>query len=862
METLKFNLGEESRPKIETAKDIPSSLFRELYQKAFQIIDNYIAETDKRKDSDRIIKDSPNNIFAFIGERGSGKTSCMLSVANMLNCNEIKEQGFIRCNKSFLVSENIDPSFFDQKHNILEVIIAKLFISFKKKVEDANDRTDGDYLKSKRDLIEKFQQTRENLSQLLSRDIIPSEDCLEQLVDMAAGTDLQNSMKLLIDAYLKFFDKDILVLPIDDVDLHTQHAYTMVEQLRKYLIHPNVVILLAVKLDQLALVIKLQYVKEFEKLLNQKEPLSMEVIEEMVDRYIGKLVPLAQRLYLPDSSVYFDYPLEVYNQENRLIHSYNSVQEAVTTLIFKKTRYLFYHTKGETSYIVPRYLRELRHIIFFLENMGDYCVSGRPEYNKTAFKKYFFETWCTNNLDNYGQEIINSIIKVTDATIFNKLVLSLLKERFKETVSEIDATKTAPELSYVLKDSNITYNISLGDVLAYIQYIEKISLKSFDRKLLFVIKSIYSMRLYEYYDLVTLEKGSKKKDMAVKVFRNEFMSDYSNYGKLVGGNFINSAIWDIVPKEGAQQMDRARRVINFAEIRTILSQLNKGLKSIKTARRTITALEALRIVEFFALTSSRRYNSKDDNADKSYRTSKEIYYIEEFGRAENVYFDLVSVFYNITVLRRAYRRFDSRLFKLAYLTEGSLLNQLYKGVLDREGVDRIEALRKRRNRFLSWVSIRNVEILEDLIQHLEHDKLRSSKGGGNKAIIADFFDRASSYEIMTYDRNNSLNPYTIDFKFLRILGNIVKNMDEVIFGVLFNKASSVAATIDVDLLVKGMSKKRNLSRTIKRRIFEKYPLLQTTASLKDIVDALFNEEAYTREEVVYKLEELKIQLNG
>ena len=111
---LYFNIGQESRPVIEklTKQNVKESLFSEQYKNAFDSLSSYLKVSRTKDDEEN---EPFNNIFAFIGERGAGKTSCMLSVANELtgksgnsfldNYQEVK-------NLTFHKLSMIDPSFF------------------------------------------------------------------------------------------------------------------------------------------------------------------------------------------------------------------------------------------------------------------------------------------------------------------------------------------------------------------------------------------------------------------------------------------------------------------------------------------------------------------------------------------------------------------------------------------------------------------------------------------------------------------------------------------------------------------------------------------------------------------------------
>lgn len=77
---------DETGNKYETCKEFESSYFHEQYTQAITIVKNIIEQSNR-------IQDMPNrlyqnqeicNIISFIGGRGSGKTSAMLSFAGEL----------------------------------------------------------------------------------------------------------------------------------------------------------------------------------------------------------------------------------------------------------------------------------------------------------------------------------------------------------------------------------------------------------------------------------------------------------------------------------------------------------------------------------------------------------------------------------------------------------------------------------------------------------------------------------------------------------------------------------------------------------------------------------------------------------
>ena len=414
---------------------------------------------------------------------------------------------------------------------------------------------------NKRELIKCFENVQMNLSVLFRKETENALDNIEALANLSTAVDLCTNIKKLIDQYLAFKGNnfDQLIIMIDDIDLNTKHAREMCEQLRKYFTHPNVIILMAVKLDQLSSAIKKDLTEEYSTLINNKDSnFSFDELDEMVERYLGKLIPHNHRLYLPEASVYFENSVRIISSEkgtSDVLGEYKSLRECVLSLIFEKTRYLFYNTKELTNYIIPRNLRELRQLISLLYEMDSYRNSdkeGKGEeniiwlktrnYNQTLFIKYFCNTWCINNLTIKGNKIMQELFKITDPLLINKTVISLLRDYFN-TSAILNGSDN--DIQNITKPENKTYNISLGDALYVIRELQNIANNVSDMKLLFAMKFFYSYKLYTFYNFAS-EKGKISNDITNN---DVFLGDYNYLEKIIAGNYINTDAVDVLAKK-------------------------------------------------------------------------------------------------------------------------------------------------------------------------------------------------------------------------------------------------------------------------------------------------------------------------
>lgn len=94
MDALIFNLDQDNRPlkEVITPTSLEVSPFKEQYQKSLSEIEAYLNTlSDDSVDKDM---EYANNVFAFTGDRGSGKTSCMVSVGGFLSKDKMERAVF------------------------------------------------------------------------------------------------------------------------------------------------------------------------------------------------------------------------------------------------------------------------------------------------------------------------------------------------------------------------------------------------------------------------------------------------------------------------------------------------------------------------------------------------------------------------------------------------------------------------------------------------------------------------------------------------------------------------------------------------------------------------------------------------
>lgn len=539
MKTLKINKDCVYKIKVENLDEFEDSFFADVYYKATESLINIIDSNDKKSSSNCAENENKdeefNNIISFLGERGTGKTSSMISFKNslqqlfdlnVLSKNQALKKNYENISKNkFYDLDIIDPSVFNGTDSIIEIVVAEMFKKFKAKNEKK------DYIK-KQELVKKFEIVYKDLRTLNKgkNDIYTeNQDNLEVLMDLSSAIALKNDIENLVDSYLKYMEEDksfvgksFLTITIDDLDMNIAAGEKMIEDIRKYLIIPQVIIMMAVKFEQLEEVIKqknindlnglVNYYRDTDKLIknSKQEYMTKSLDEELnnkTNKYLEKVIPYNKRIYMP----------EIYGSEAKIeVHLENlNYKEAETIEIFvvkKFYEYLRYTivTKSHYNGIIPNNLRGLIDLIFLfstLEKLESYEGSINEIKNKenilnnlTSMKQYFNKVIVNKIGDLYMREFLNDLLQCPIQSI-NKKVLIYLNTNlytYKESIN-YKILSYLDEL-YKMEKSVVEESVTLGDVITWMKLYEDMAFLQEEKIFIELLKSMYSIRLiYEIY---------------------------------------------------------------------------------------------------------------------------------------------------------------------------------------------------------------------------------------------------------------------------------------------------------------------------------------------------------------------------
>ena len=412
-------------------------VFIEQYEQAAGMLNTIVAESivaaeksDKTFNTLYSLNEYENNIIAFCGERGEGKSSAMLTFINSLYTNLPKalqgeDKFYEKYQELYKVHFSepiiIDPSQFDDVHNILDIVLAKIYRNFSRRYEEDNrcvDEFDINRLQNQFQKVYREVSMINNQSKMLD-DEFDYEGNIGKLSKLGESTDLKEDLQELIKQYLEFVKKcsnrengkERLIIAIDDLDLCNSNAYKMAEQIRKYLIIPQVVIIMAVKIEQLEMCVEENTIADFKGIVgivkqyrNEEQKRINAEIQGMSERYVTKLIPKARRIYLPKVQSFEGMQIVYKEKDDNIIWKSKkdeSLVNAVLHLITERTGMIFLPERSGMSYLLPNNLRDMVNWIVFVAEMDQKDnVENSNTYLKNVreFSKYFYNEWLTKQV--------------------------------------------------------------------------------------------------------------------------------------------------------------------------------------------------------------------------------------------------------------------------------------------------------------------------------------------------------------------------------------------------------------------------------------------------------------------------------
>lgn len=486
---------------VEKIDKFDDSIFGEVYESLYKVFNMIFSEEMKER----------GDIITVLGERGSGKSSLMRSFTKSLE--EKKNLRINRKDVQFSVMEKLDASMLDSSEDVFDILLSRMLKNVDDKIEsggfDAPQNRQAQYEILKlfdeiyvtHQLIKKGKE-RENLEQ------ISGYSSLSTLRNAPDSLEMTQKFERLVEKYLKIMlggweeseeRKDYLVISIDDLDMNSEKGFESLEQLYRYMAVKHVIVIVAVKYDQIMYLAEKSAYKIYPKIDRELDNSKVEYVKEYAKEYLAKLLPIQGRIHMPDIAVdQQKIQKKWYIKEEKKEYT---IKEGILFKIREKTGMCFDICGKRLHFLIPESLRELKGYYGYLNSQASDHLLG--------------------SIELFASDFLNRIIN-------RKLSYSDRKEiRF---LCRLDFAGVNDRLNYILKkgmdkDSGYDYQEGYGELLWCLYQASRKTQE--DREFVDAILVFYTYLAQREH--LKSERMVNQKDVLKDLFIGSWAGSWSNY---------------------------------------------------------------------------------------------------------------------------------------------------------------------------------------------------------------------------------------------------------------------------------------------------------------------------------------------
>lgn len=466
-----------------------------------------------------------HTMVSFIGSRGTGKTSAMLTVRRQLQtlrcCKELEASLQPLASTSFICLEPIDAGILQSGEDIIAIVLARMF-NYLQEITNGNNLR-ARYQEELRSLYREFDKLYQNLCRLRKGGghFLAGESALRGLQNLASSHSTAREFKDLVSHLLIYIktlnggEKDqYLVIALDDIDMYgedtSQNCYTLLEEIFDYLSFPGIIVLTTYNENLLKRNCSNHLrVKFFEGKKNiDCDSTERTEVNKLVQQFLEKLIIEEYRIYMPvldridvsnqvGISVRLDKTREPEccamfddcpRQGNEIIVP---VKKFLLRVIADRTNVYFDSRGQKRHFFEPRSLRDLSVFWRMLETLEPIANKESTEQgsvygdNRKKLFSYTMNPFAGENLE------------AEERTYLYRLSQYPLERQERELIDDIKSYCNRNIGAYTFQEGR--WQHSYGELLHCLYYATRLQENALSKELIYCILSGFSLVLNQLY---------------------------------------------------------------------------------------------------------------------------------------------------------------------------------------------------------------------------------------------------------------------------------------------------------------------------------------------------------------------------
>ena len=303
--------------------DVEESFFYNIYMQAFQLIEqiNKTNEArteccDKKYDYLQYRLNDFQNVIAFTGRRGTGKTSSMLSfmdtlVSGNLNQNYFKKENFSFIDKGFFAIPYTDASMMSKNEDIFETVLSKMLSCIKSEYEKAKNSFDYRYSINNelclKKVCGKICDIYNCYSSLKNSKEFSSSTPYNFMEKLADKHNVREQFVKIVDEFTSLLSDfngmkiNYLIICIDDIDMTQNKHMDIMQCIHQYFMIPGVIVFVSFNIPMLTATLQADFYSHvsIDNSRDEEHNHQMDMTLNQTYDFMRKIIPADMRINMP-----------------------------------------------------------------------------------------------------------------------------------------------------------------------------------------------------------------------------------------------------------------------------------------------------------------------------------------------------------------------------------------------------------------------------------------------------------------------------------------------------------------------------------------------------------------------------------
>ncbi len=290
--------------KKEAPNEMDTSFFSDVYKQARSIITSIVEcnnENSRSASRTSETQNCINNVMAFIGRRGTGKTSAMLSVSEYYAANEnnIKD-------KMFYSLPYTDVSVFEENEDIFIITLSKMFAYLSGIFENGANLFNPEKYDAYQKIRDKICTVYDHYVSFKGSDIHRLNSSYNLMEKVQNRYNVHDEFEELVKDYIQLLNtasasssaEGYLIICLDDIDMTRYNHINVMQCIHQFFMIPNVIVMVTMRVSILSAALQKEFFANLHTIPLTDES-NIKLSREQQEDYLRKIIPSGMRITMP-----------------------------------------------------------------------------------------------------------------------------------------------------------------------------------------------------------------------------------------------------------------------------------------------------------------------------------------------------------------------------------------------------------------------------------------------------------------------------------------------------------------------------------------------------------------------------------